>query len=214
MNVDLRKFVQNFEPKPWMGIVVLVVMLGLLVLGTAAWIGSSVATHATAVETTTPTEIAEATPTATLTLEPTPSPTKPPIPIPQVHVVWTENVSVYLLAEPGKDIIASIPNGETIEIRTGTGAVTYGQILWRPVRYQMVAGWLAEYQVFSIQDDYYLIGEPGTSLFKEPEGSTLRWLNPGTPFQIIEPDDGEHWIKVQLPDESAGWLNTYAEALP
>jgi hypothetical protein len=219
MNLDLyafkktlRKDAQKFEIKPWMVLTVVVVMLALLALGLAAWIIPPAAEQvAEIVSTVTPT----AAPTVIPTRTPQPSPTPMPslTPIPQVYIVWTEKVNVYLLSEPGAGIIASIPNGERVELLTPT-AQTVGGITWRPVRYQMVDGWLAQGEVYQIEAGYLQIGEPGTSVFRDPAGSVDRWLSPGTPYHALEIVEEAQWQPIRLPDGQEGWLNRYAEAVP
>ena len=209
---NIRKGAQEFEIKPWMTVAVLVLMLGLLGLGLVAWIVPGIA-QAVMDTPVPPTVIATAAITDTVaTPIPTPSIPPTPTPIPQVYVVWTETASVYLLAEPGASIIAAIPNGKQVEIRSDDADTTIGGILWKPVRYEMVDGWLAEYEISIIQDGYLLLGEPGTSLFKETEGSIDRWLSEGTPYHVIEEQD--HWIRVLLPDEIEGWISKNAVAVP
>lgn len=208
---NVRKGMQEFEIKPWMTVSVIALMLGLLGLGLVAWIVPGIAQTVT--DTPVPTLPATVVITETVAT-PIPTPTMIPAPtlIPQVYVVWTETASVYLLAEPGASIIAAIPNGKQVEIRSDDADTIVGGILWKPVRYEMVDGWLAEYEVSTIQDGYLLLGEPGTNLFKETEGSITRWLSAGTPYHVIE--ERERWVKIMLPDDLEGWISKNAEALP
>ena len=209
----MRKNVQNFEVRPWMVIVVSALMIGLLALGLMAWVIPSTA-EKVAEAVTTPSVTPAPTQVPTSTPEPTPTVVPSPTPIPQVWVVWTAKVSVYLLSEPGTGIIAAIPNGEPVEMRTGVAAETAGGITWRPVRYQMVNGWLAQGNVYQVAASYHQIGEPGTSLFRDPAGSVAFWLAPGTPYHSLELDESTQWQKILLPDGSAGWVNRQAEAVP
>ncbi len=220
MTIEPRKWWQkflvwahSFQPKPWMGVATIAVMVGLLGLGLITWLVPNAA--AKVVHTETPTAqaaIVTTVPTHTPvpTVAPTPTPIPSPTPIPMVHVVWTENVSVYLLAKPGEEIINAIPNGDEVEV-TGAGVVV-GGITWLPVRWQMVDGYLADYEVYEVSPGYEKMLDPGTSLFKEPGGAKIGWVSPGTPFYRVTTDG--HYLRISLPDGGGGWVNAYAEAVP